>query len=680
MKKKNKIPVWRRIRFKLICSFLIPVVFIIALGVVSYQKATTQIIATYEESVEQTMSMMNQYLSLAFDTVQSNYKGYLSDEELQMYFKGLYDDQKEKLVSIPNTYKTTFNGDVTADALVSNVYMISDKKAPLTTSNTKEEKLMSTFIASTEGQLMAGDRYHYYLFGNQCEIDDKLKTSPDKYAARLVRYFSNEPAIMIIDIDKRIIENTLSSLDAGEGSMVGFLTFDGVEYLSSLSAQPEGNAFVGKTYVQEAMDNEETSGHMYVEDGEYLFLYSELESRGAMICALIPRANIVGQTTDIQQFSIIMILAASLVAILLGSILAKQYGGAIYYIIRKLKKVSEGDLTVEVKPKRKDEFRLLAEGITDMLTHMKKLVSGLKDVNGEIADAATGMAAASEQFLRSSQDIQAEISTMRQGMERMDEESADCLKQMDSLSGIIGEVADNSEQISQRAKSTETVIEKGMDSVSQLKESTGSTIEITSNIIETIEKLSEKSKSIGEITSAINEIAEQTTLLSLNASIEAARAGEAGKGFAVVAQEIKKLADESIAASAEIVKIVDEIEANTKAAATVANQAEEIVESQNQAVSLTTESFHQIGQQVNELLKSLNLINSNVENMEEERGSTLSSISEISSVSAEAAAGSVTVYTAAEQQLDSIKELDKAAETLKKRAQELSELLEGFSV
>ena len=89
----------------------------------------------------------------------------------------------------------------------------------------------------------------------------------------------------------------------------------------------------------------------------------------------------------------------------------------------------------------------------------------------------------------------------------------------------------------------------------QLKESTNSTTQITENIIETIENLAEKSKSIATIIEAINEIAEQTTLLSLNASIEAARAGEAGKGFAVVAQEIRKLADESIRSAEEIAQI-----------------------------------------------------------------------------------------------------------------------------
>ncbi|MDE7287741.1 MAG: methyl-accepting chemotaxis protein, partial [Lachnospiraceae bacterium] len=498
--------------------------------------------------------------------------------------------------------------------------------------------------------------------------------------ARMVRYFTNERAVLMIDISKSVIEDTIASLDAGEGSVTGFVTCDGTEYISSASEGIEGNVFVGKSYVDAAFASEETSGFSYVEDNTYLFLYSAIEGRNALICALIPRETIIGQTADIQQFSIFLVVLASLIAILLGSILAGQYGGAIYDMIRKLKKVSEGDLTVEVKTRRKDEFNLLAEGITDMTTHMKKLVASVKDVNGELTGAVSGMSAASDSFVKSSRDIQLEISEMRQGIGKMDDESEDCLKQMDALSGRIGEVADNSGQINVLAKGAKQVIETGMDSVTQLKDSTGSTITITSNIIDSIENLEDKSKSIGTIIEAINEIAEQTNLLSLNASIEAARAGSAGRGFAVVAQEIKKLADESISSSSQIARIVEEIENQTKEAAAVAKQAEGIVDEQQRAVSMTTASFDRNGEQVSELLKALNLINDNVANMEDDRNATLSAISAISAVSAQTAAGSENVYDTAKQQLIAVEELDKAAEILEKRSKELSELLEVFKV
>ena len=486
--------------------------------------------------------------------------------------------------------------------------------------------------------------------------------------------------MLVIDFKPSVLENTLFSLDGGEGSVVGFVTCDGTEYLSSLSAPAEGNAFAGKPYVDEAFASEENSGSFYVENREYLFLYSKIGSRNAMICALIPQANIIGQTADIKNVSLILVVAASIVAILLGSLLAKQYGGSIYYFIRQLKKVSDGDLTIEVHSRRNDEFRLLAEGICDMIAHMKKLVSGLKDVNEELSRAATDMSAASSHFLTTSHDIQNQVSEMRHGIEKLDEGSEDCMQQMDSLSGTIGSVSTHSNQISDLATGTASAIHTGIESVEHLKENSSSTIQITSNIVDTIGKLTEKSKAIGSITEAINEIAEQTNLLSLNASIEAARAGESGRGFAVVAQEIQKLADQSLRSSGEIARIIEEIEATTVEATQVARQAEVIVDDQNRAVGSTTDSFRQIDSKVEELLRSLQQINDSVSDMEQQRSTTLSAISDISSVSAETAAGSSNVQSAAERQLQAIQNLDKATSALAARSEELTTLLSGFRV
>lgn len=677
---KNPIPLWKRIRFKLIFAFLIPVIFIIALGVVSYQKATTQIIATYRDSVDQTVSMMNQYLTLSFDTVQSSYKSYMNDDTLKKYLNGMFDNDASASFNTPNTYEDDFIKAVTTDALISNIYVLSDKEKTISTTKTAETGLLSAYLESAQGQILSADKAKYYLFGNQSELDAKLGTDASKYSVRLARYFSNAPAMLVIDFKPSVLENTLSSLDGGEGSLVGFVTCDGTEYLSSLSAPTEDSAFVGKDYVTEAFASEEASGFSYVEDDNYLFLYSKIGSRNAMICALIPQANIIGQTAEIKNISMILVIAASIVAILLGSVLAGQYGGSIYYFIRRLKKVSAGDLTIEVHSKRHDEFQLLADGICDMINHMKLLVSGLKDVNEELSRAANDMSAASQHFLTTSQDIQSQVGEMRQGIEKLDEGSEDCMQQMDSLSDTIGSVSTHSDQISELATGTASAIHTGIESVEHLKENTSSTIQITSNIVDTIGKLTEKSKAIGSITEAINEIAEQTNLLSLNASIEAARAGEAGRGFAVVAQEIQKLADQSLHSSGEISRIIEEIETTTEEATQVARQAESVVDDQNRAVNSTTDSFRQIDNKVEGLLKSLQQINDSVADMENQRNTTLSAISGISAVSAETAAGSSNVATAAEKQLAAIQELDKATSALAARSEELTTLLSRFQV
>ena len=681
-KEKLAVPFWRQMGVRLIFSFLVPVIFIIVLGSVSYQKASDQIVASYEQSVEQTVDMINQYLTLSIDTVQSNYKTYLNDEELQRFYKGIYEAQDPTRHSyIPREYLDLFRNSVTTDALITNIHLVAEDQASISSARSEQDKLYSAFTATEQGQMVTGDTHSYFLFGNNSDVDEALLVDPEAYSLRLARHLNNVKTIMLIDIKADVVGDALASLDGGEGSSVGLVTCDRTEFLSELSAGTEGSTFIGKAFVDEAMASEEESGSVYVEDdGEYLFVYSKLDGRNAMICAMIPMDNIIGQTADIKNITYILVALACVVAIVMGALMARSIAAAITEIVRKVKKVSGGDLTVEVKTKRKDEFRLLADGVTDMIVNMRKLVTGIKDVNEELGVASDGMSAASENFMTTSKNIIDEISEINIGVDKLDSESDECQRKMDVLSDKITEVTHNSSQISGLAKEAEEVIQTGMKTVDNLEGSTDSTIQITRGIIDTIDKLAEKSKSIQSIVDAINEIAEQTNLLSLNASIEAARAGEAGRGFAVVAQEIGKLAEESIRSSDKISNIIKEIQDNTTEAIEVAKQAENIVDEQKKAVNGATQSFEQIGKQVSDLLLALNQINASVESMEEDRNVAIASIAEITAISAETAAGSANVSDAAKVQMNSIEELDKASATLKKRADELNVLLGEFRV
>ena len=216
----SEIPFFQRIYFQLISSFMLIFVCIIMLGVSSYSKSSSGITSTYENSAGQTMKMMVDYLDLAFNNVQSNYMPYISEQELKYYFAGLYLTDNIKQNTTFNSFKSQFGKTVTSDPLVSNFYFLSDTVDSITTSQATEKDLYSRYLATEAGTIAKSDKYKFFWVGNQPEVDEALKTSSDKYGVRLVRHLPESSTFMLVDIKRDVITNTLSSLDAGEGSVV----------------------------------------------------------------------------------------------------------------------------------------------------------------------------------------------------------------------------------------------------------------------------------------------------------------------------------------------------------------------------------------------------------------------------------------------------------------------------
>lgn len=671
------IPFYLQLRTKLIASFMVPVLCIIVLGVVSYRQASGAIISNYESSVHETMGMINQYIALSIDTVRSDYDLYLHNVNLSRYFNGELDDNEGNTLAA--TYTKEIGRNVSNNTSVSNLYFISDGRASIATTTISSSAVYSAYLETPEGALVGANRNAYYLFGNLSDVDAALGTDSSQYSLRIAQHMSSD-SIMLIDFTQDIITESLSSLYAGEGSYAALITQDGTEFYSDGTSA--GNAVFGSSDFYRNVMGSQESGMRYVTyDGEaYLFLYSPLVSQSAMICMLIPESTILAQASDIKTVAVILVIFAVVIAALLGYILSTRINGSIYYILRQLKKLSDGDLTVHLTSKSKDEIKLLADGVNSMADSMKALITNVTEASNALALAAEQVSASSETFVMTAEDIQGAISEIESGVTHLDENSDDCLTQMDTLSGKIGAVTEGTQEIISLTQSTSTSINDGISSMSVLTDSAKKTSEITDNVIRAIETLSDKSRSIGQIVESINSIARETNLLSLNASIEAARAGESGRGFAVVAEQIRQLADQSSQSAGQIQVIIDDIVKTTSSVVDIAKEAASTVEFQEKAVSQTTESFLTMDKQVKTLLDSISEIAESMQNMEHARSATLSAIESISAVSAETSAGSSNVNTTVTSQRDAIRTLDAAAGTLQKRAAELTELLSQFTI
>lgn len=679
---KGDVPFFLSIRFKLIAAFLVPVIGIIILGVASYSKASNALVENYKGSVQQTVNMMQEYISLVVTSEKDEFKTYLTKEELTQYFGRVLSE--EQMGTVRNDYVAIVRNKMALDTKISGFYFLYDNRKSIYVAANFElpDDAYSAYLETEQGAKVGADKTNWLVFGQNPEADAALHIPTDGYSLRLVRKFNDASACIMVDFDDGFIREAMQSMDPGEGGYVAMVTSDGAEFYSDEETALEEPLVYGTDFYTSAMESEEDSGATEVMIGgqEYLFVYSKLQTGDVLVCSLVPSARILAETKDIKQLSMILIIVASVVALGLGMLISSQMSGTIKYILRQLRKVAKGDLTIQLTSRSKDEFRLLCDGINNTVEHVKDLIVHVNEVSTQLNDAAAYVSEASGTFMETSHDIQKAVSEIEVGVNRLDMGSADCLSQMDSLSGKIANVSTNADEIGKLTSTTGETINTGIESVQGLTSSAASTTRITQSVIEAIEELEQKSKSINKIVSSINDIAEQTNLLSLNASIEAARAGEAGKGFSVVAEEIRKLSDQCLKSSGQINSIVNEIVGKTKEVVAIAREAEAVVSTQAGAVEETTSSFRRIDQQVEHLLLALATISDNVQDMNSSRSETLEAIESISAVSAETAACSTSVYSTAGTQLNAVEDLDDAAQQLRRRADKLVEVLSTFTV
>ncbi len=678
---KSEIPFYRSIAIRLIAAFLVPVVCVLVLGIISYTTASNAIVNTYKNSVQQTADTMQQYVALVLSSEQDEFKTYLAEKDLTRYFDGRLDNKEE--LSVRKTYQDKLRSKMAVDTKIHSAFFLADDRRTID-SSTKvyTDNLYSNYIATAQGEEVANNPTEWFIFGQEDDADAAVGLADSSYCIRVVKKMSSQPAIMMINISSDFIRDTMQSLDPGEGGYVSLITSDGKEFYADAENIPAKTLVYGTDFYKDAVENENMTGNEMVKiDGkEYMFVYSKLETGGVMITALVPSKKLLEQSADIQKMTTILTIICAIVALAMGTLISRQMSGTIQYIMRQLRKVAKGDLTVHLKSKRKDEFGLLCDGVNDTVGHVKSLIRDVNDVSQQVGEAAIHVAKASGTFMETSQNIQDAVIEIEHGVNKLDTGSDNCLSQMDSLSGKINNVSSNADELEKLTNATGQTIATGISSVQSLTQSSEITANITREVIQSIQELAQKSKSISSIVSVINDIAEQTNLLSLNASIEAARAGEAGRGFSVVAEEIRKLADQCIASAGQISKIVDEIVGKTIDVVGIARKAEEAVSSQATVVDDTTDSFRQIDKLVAQLIQALQIISNNVQEMNGARNETLSAIESISDASTQTAECSSSVHMAAGTQMDAVKNLDVASQSLTAKAESLLDALSSFQV
>ena len=689
-KKSGKSSKLLSIRNKIVVCFLVPIVFMVIIGVSAYQKSAEGLSEKFTDSTLQTMRMATENLNMSCDFIRSEGLKYAYDDDLRKYFLGMFEDNPVDKLNFLTSTKSNLLSVQTSNPFISHMHIIPKKGVNLL--STKLSSGVDGFLDEYKEDVASGEgrRSIPQWIDSHPVLDEKVTETEKDYIMAFEMMSQSNNACVVIDIKPSAITDFMEEIDIGDGSIIGFVTPGGRELVvenveeGKESVLPEeGNVFSGQEYYTAVMGEavaDVGTAEVDFQGEKYLFIYSHSADIGFTTCALVPMRVVTSQATEIRNMTIGLVILACVIVVIVGIFITAGIENNMRRISRKFGDVAKGDLTVTVSAKGHDEFQDLAGSATNMITNTKKLVNQVSNATGELEVSAQNVGQASELIHEYSQDITRAIGEINEGMEEQSRHAQECVEKTDILSNEIQEVSHVVERVEKLVGETEGMINKGMEIVQVLGDRAGETTQMTVKVSESIESLRKESEIINSFVATITEITEQTNLLSLNASIEAARAGEAGRGFAVVAEEIRKLADDSAKAAGEIRNNVANITAQTQNSVESASQAKAMVELQTKAVEEVIAVFREMQERMGQLIEGLKDIVVSTEKADGERSAAVAAVKNISDIIEETAGSAETVNDVANKLLNHVEKLSTTASVLDENMEGLKNEISVFKI
>ncbi len=350
-------------------------------------------------------------------------------------------------------------------------------------------------------------------------------------------------------------------------------------------------------------------------------------------------------------------------------------------ISNTLYEVSNGDLTQErIILHTKDETKLLGDSLNRLLEKFQHMVKMMMSSSDRLDHFARDLNESSRIMSEATTEVTKAITQMAVLTEEQFKETQDSVTQVTMLGEDIKHTAEAGTRIENVAQKNLILKEEGISSVNNLKEANLINQENSLAIEQVVNQIDEYSQDIGEITNIITNVAKQTNLLALNASIEASRAGEHGLGFNVVAEEIRKLANETSAATGNIRRRIDQMQEQSKEAVKFIQINKSGVEKINDTVLQTEVVINNIAEGLEQLIEGIQSIAEKNIQINTKKDSILKMLNHVADAAEENSASNEEISATAQEQTSTIVEISSSISHLHNMIQELNNLINQFKI
>lgn len=328
----------------------------------------------------------------------------------------------------------------------------------------------------------------------------------------------------------------------------------------------------------------------------------------------------------------------------------------------------------------KDEIGLISRSIANLRMQLVEVVLKIKDRSKELYDASELLSRNTAESATTVEQVEKAVSEIADGATTQASETQKATENVILIGDMISET--NSEVEGLASNSTEMKIsgDEATAILGELGAINKQTREAIDLIYDQTNVTNESAVKIREAVSLITSIAEETNLLSLNASIEAARAGEQGRGFAVVASQIQKLAEQSNESAKQIEQIINSLISDSEKAVTTMGEVKEIIAKQNKNVESTGEIFALVKGGIDTSLDSVNKITGGTKKMDEARINVVDVVQSLTAIAEENAASTEETSASVTEVSAIISEISDSTEQLKHIAEELDRNMDAFIV
>ncbi len=390
--------------------------------------------------------------------------------------------------------------------------------------------------------------------------------------------------------------------------------------------------------------------------------------------------------------SVNVVLRNSIFASVITLILCSVIGLLVAFrIVRPIERITEMTSTLseldftrkkhqDSIDKRKDETGVMGRSIDILRNKLTSTVKSITVHSSRLYDASSVMNNSAEETALAIEQVEKAIAEIAQGATAQAQETQTATENVILMGNMIEETNEEVESLRATARKMRDAGNKAIGIISELNSVNQRTKEAIQIIYDQTNTTNESAMKIREATDMISDIAEETNLLSLNASIEAARAGEQGRGFAVVASQIQKLAEQSNESARQIDGIINSLISDSEKSVETMEDVKEVIEKQNENVMNTENAFHEVKDGIDKSIDGIRAIAARTQKLDEARVRVVDVVQNLTAIAEENAASTEETSASAAEVGSIVSNIAENAKQLNEIANEMEENIKLFVV